>query len=180
MNQKETEALCAELEYRQQPTELNPQILKNVFKETSLKPDLQVDILNFWRKIRSLLQQSLEWIWKQKIEMSFATSVLVAVVVLLRVIPLEPQPKVKSPLLIPQQIVVSNPQATAQTLQTDLAKLDIVATLKTLGEVWIVEVVNLSTDNPEDLSALLTKHELVLPPPSDESGLKIRIVAKSR
>ncbi len=177
MNQEESEnqALYAELEYRQQPIELNPQILKNVFKETSLKPDWQVEIINFWQNIRSLLQQF--FVRKWNVGVSVMAS-LVAVIFLIKMIPMDPQPIVRGSPLIPQQIAVSNPQATAQTLQTDLAKLGIVATLKTVDEGWIVEVVDLSTDNPAALSALLKKHELLLPPLSNESGLKIRIVVK--
>ncbi|MDM8566153.1 hypothetical protein QUF74_10945 [Candidatus Halobeggiatoa sp. HSG11] len=176
MNQKESEnqALHAELEYRQQPIELNPQILKNVFKETGLKPDWQVDIINFWRKISSSLKP--DW----KVGVSVMAS-LVAVVFLIKMIPPEqPQPIVKSPPSIPQQIAVSNPQATSQTLQIELTKLGIVAELKTVDNGWMVKIVNLSTDNPEALSALLTKHDLVLPPPNGESGLKIRVVAEER
>ena len=180
MNQEESEnqALRAELEYRQQPTELNPKILKNVFKETGLKPDWQVDIINFWRKVSYTLQQFLEWSWKWKIGTSITASLL-AVVFLIKMIALEPQPVVKSPPSIPQQMAVSNPHATAQTLQTELAKLGIVATMKTIDNGLIVEVIDLSTDNPESLSALLKKYEISLPPPG-ESDLKIRIVISGR
>ena len=176
MNQEESEALRAELEYRQQPVELNPQILKNVFKETSLKLDWQVYIIDFWRKISYSLQQFLEWILIWKVETSFMMiSVLMAIVI---IPPLEP--KLKSPPSIPQQIAVSNPQATAQTLQIELAKLGIIAKLKTVDDDWIVEVIDLSTDNLEALSALLKKYDLVLPSPGDESGLKIRILTNGR
>ena len=193
MNQEESEALRAELEYRQQPVELNPQILKNVFKETGLKPDWQVDIIHFWRKIiMQPLELMREWgvgiikarpanattnvlIWEWGVVIS--ASILVVMVLWLTI--LKPQPIVKSPPSIPQQIAVSNPQATAQTLQIDLAKLGIDAKLKTIDDDWIVEVIDLSTDNPEALSTLLTKHELTLPPPG-ESGLKIRILVSGR
>lgn len=95
--------------------------------------------------------------------------------VLFQVIPLEPEPRVKSSPLIPQELMVSNPQVTVQTLKADLEKLGIVATVKTLDEGWMLEVTNLSTDSPEALSTLLQDYKLRLPPPS-ESGLKVRVV----
>ncbi len=174
MNQEKSEALRAELGYRQHPIELNPQMLKNVFKETGLKPDWQVDVINFWQKIYSLLQQSLEWVWERKVGMSFATSMLVAVVVLLPMLS-EPELRPKT-FLVPPKIVAFNPQLTAQTLQAELAELGIAATMRAVDEVWIVEAVDLSTDNPDALSALLDEHKLVLP--LGESGLKVRIVAE--
>jgi len=177
MNQedKENQALRAELEYRQQPIGLNPQILQNVFKETGLKPDWQVDVVNFWQKLNLPIQRFSSFLWEWRVGMSFATSVLVAVVVLFQVIPLEPEPRVKSSPLIPQELMVSNPQITVQTLKADLEKLGIVATVKEFNEGWMLEITNLSTDNPEALSALLQDYKLRLPPPG-ESGLRVRVV----
>jgi len=184
MNQedKETQALRAELEYRLQPIELNPQILQNVFKKTDLKPDWYVDFFNLWQKLILPVQrfswQFLEWIWTRRVGMSFATSVLMVVVLIKLLIPYityEPVPRVKSPPLILPELVVSNPQETAQTLKADLAKLGIVATVKTFDKGWMIEIVNLSTDNLDALSALLTEYKLKLPPPG-ESGLRILVV----
>ena len=67
MNQEErqNEVLCAELEYRQQSVNLNPQILQKAFEENFNKP-------NIWQKLHLFVQKFLQW----KIGLSFATSVL--------------------------------------------------------------------------------------------------------
>ena len=106
--------------------------------------------------------------------MSFATSVLVAVVVLLQVMPLEPgtiEPvgTTMKGSFTPQELVVSDPQVTAQTLRADLAKLGLVAIVKSVSEGWMVEVVDLSVDSPEDLFVLLQEYELELPAPGEVS-----------
>ncbi|HIE02128.1 MAG TPA: hypothetical protein EYP59_17895 [Thiotrichaceae bacterium] len=177
MNQedKENQALAAELAYRRQPIDLNPKILKNVFKETGLKPDWQVDLVNFGQKLLLPVQRLSSFLWEWKIGVSFATSVLVAIALLFQVMPPEPVPIPKD-FVMPQELVVSNPQLTAQTLKTELAKLGIVATVKEIDDGWIVEVANLSTDRPAELSDWLKAYKLRLPPPG-ESGLMILVVA---
>jgi hypothetical protein len=127
------------------------------------------------------LSQIAAFLWEWRIGMSFATSVLVAVLVLLQVMPLEPGTPVGTTVKgssAPQELVVSEPQITAQTLRADLAKLGLVATVKSVSEGWMVEVVDLSVDNPEVLFVLLQEYELELPAPGD-SGLRILVVMKS-
>lgn len=174
MNQedKENQALAAELAYRRQPIELNPQILKNVFKETGLKPDWQVDLIHFGQKLLLPVQRLSSFLWEWKIGVSFATSVLLAVVLVFQLMPPEPVPIPKD-FVMPQELVVSNPQLTAQTLKTELAKLGIVATVKEIDDGWIVEVANLSTDRPAELSDWLKKHQLILP---KRGGLQVLVV----
>jgi len=180
MNQeeKENQALQAELEYRLQPIELNPQILQNVFKKTGAKPDKYVDFVNFLKKLSLPVQQFSSFLWeRRRIGVSFATSVLVIFVFIKLLIPPEPEPRERSFPSAAQKLVVPNPQVTAQTLKTDLEKFGIVATVKKSDEDWIVEVINLSADNLKYLPDLLKKYKLKLPPPG-ENGLKVRIVAK--
>ena len=179
MNQedKKTQALRAALEYRQLQIELNPQILQNVFKATGLKPEEPADLVTFWQRLIGSIQQFLSFLWKRKVRIAFATSILVVVVVLFQIIPPEPEPILKGSPLAPQELVVSNPQVTAQTLKADLAKLGIIATVKVHDESWMVEVTDLSTDNPQALFVLLKEYQLELPQPG-ENSLKVRVVAK--
>ncbi|EDN71275.1 hypothetical protein BGP_6040 [Beggiatoa sp. PS] len=165
-DERQNEALWAELEYRQQPVKLNPQILQRAFEKNFNKP-------NVWQKLYDLIPQFLNWQG-----LSVAVSMLVVVVVLL----MPSEPIVKNPLgsqvkgsLVPQSLVVSNPQVTAQNLQLDLAKFGIVATMEESNESWMVEVADLSTDNPENLFILLQQYQLKLPSPG-ESGLVVQIV----
>ena len=101
-----------------------------------------------------------------------------AVVVLLVL----PEPVVKNPLgpqvkgsLVPQSLVVSDPQVTAQSFKFDLAKLGIIANVKESNDGLVIEVADLSTNNPDNLFVLLQKYELKLPSP-DESSLIVQIV----
>ncbi len=165
-DERQNEALWAELEYRQQPVKLNPQILQRAFEKNFNKS-------NVWQKLYGLVPQFLNWQG-----LSVAVSMLVVVVVLL----MPSEPIVKNPLdpqvkgsLVPQSLVVSNPQVTAQNLQLDLAKLGIVATMEESNDSWMVEVADLSTDNPEALFVLLQKYGLGLPSPG-KSSLIIRVI----
>jgi hypothetical protein len=148
-------------------------------------------------KSPSLVSQNAAFLWNWRIGMSFASFLLVAVVILLQVMPLEPWPielgsilkSLSRPLMplepepivkgssAPQELVVSKPQLTAQTLQADLTQLGLVATMKSVDKGWMVEVVDLSIDNPEALFILLQKYKLKLPAPGEES-LKVRVMAK--
>jgi hypothetical protein len=129
----------------------------------------------------SLVSQIVAFLWEWRIGMSFATLLLVTVVILWQVMPLEPGSIEPGPIVkgssAPQELVVSNPQVTAQTLQADLSKLGLIATIKSVDKGWMVEVVDLSIDNPEALFVLLQEYELELPAPGEES-LRVRVVAK--
>ncbi len=160
------DALWAELEYRQQPVKLNPQILQRAFEENFNKPSV-------WQKLYGLVPQLSNWK-----SLSVATSILAVMVILF----MPPEPVVKNPLglqvkgsVVPQSLMVSEPQVTAQNLQLDLAKLGIVANVKNTDYGWLVEVANLSTDNPEDLFVLLQNYKLNLPSPG-ENGFVVRVV----
>jgi len=164
----ENQALQAELAYRQQPIELNPKILHNILKKTGLKPDQPV-------KKRSPVPRFSSFLWEWRFGLSFATSVLLAVVVLFQVMPPEPVPRQKDFVITPE-LVASNPQETAHTLKAELKQLGIVATVKAIDDGWIVEVENLSTDRPDALSDWLKKHQLILLPKG--GGLKVLVVAE--
>ncbi|MDM8564223.1 hypothetical protein QUF74_01060 [Candidatus Halobeggiatoa sp. HSG11] len=165
-DERRNEALRAELEYRQLPVKLNPQILQRAFEENFNKPSI-------WQKLYGLVPQFSNWKG-----LSVATSILAVVVILL--MPLEPV--VKNPLgpqvkgsSVPQSLMVSEPQVTAQNLKVDLAKLGIIANVKNTDDGWMVEVADLSTDNPDALFVLLQNYKLNLPSPG-ESSLIVQIV----
>ncbi len=132
----------------------------------------------------SLLSRFTTFLWKWRIGVSSTVvASLVMIMVIISIIPpseqgtIEPEPIVRG-AFSPQELVVSEPQVTARTLRADLAKLGFVATLKSVNEGWMVEVVDLSTGNPEDLFVLLDEYEeLELPSPGDRS-LRILVMAK--
>jgi hypothetical protein len=175
---REARALRAELEFRSSQPELNPQILKNVFAVTGLKP--KIPKMSFWEKLGSLFRRqpsklSTEWLSTEwKIGLSFATSVLVGVIILYQVTtPLPPQPK--DFFSVPQALTVANPQTKAEELKTALAKLGITATVIERNNAWIVEASDLSTSTPSALSALLEEYDLLVPV---DNHLIVRITAK--
>ena len=178
---REAQALRMELEFRQNPP--NPQILKNIFEATGLEPGWRRDLKNLLKKISHSFQSVFRW----KLTLPFpavATVALLLVIIPLVVIPRiipkqEPNiiaiPKTFS---VPQELTVSNPQAKAEALTIGLAKLGISITLVKKNEVWIVDVADLSTENPDALSTLLQKHNLKRLPPPMANHLSVHISAK--
>jgi hypothetical protein len=172
----EFQALRTEPEIHHPP---NPQILKNIFKATGLEPGWRRDLKNIWKQISHSFQSLLRW----KLTLPFPAVAAVALLLLI-VIPLiipEQEPNMigipkTSPVL--QELTVSNPQASAEALTIGLAKLGITVTLVKNNEVWIVEVADLSADNPGALSTLLKKHHLKRLPPPRENQLSVYISAK--
>jgi hypothetical protein len=77
--------------------------------------------------------------------------------------------------LVAQELMVSNPQAEAEALTIGLAKLGIIVSLVKEEAVWIVDVSDLSTDNPDALSTLLEKHRLDRLPPPMVDQLRVHI-----
>ena len=70
-DERQNEALWAELEYRQQPIKLNPRILQRAFEENFNKPSV-------WQKLYDLVPPFSNWKG-----LSVATSILAVVVILL-------------------------------------------------------------------------------------------------
>ncbi|RKZ85608.1 MAG: hypothetical protein DRR19_16120 [Candidatus Parabeggiatoa sp. nov. 1] len=170
---REALALQAELAFRREQPVLNPQILENVFAATGLKP--KKPKIRFWEKLGLFFRQKPpKLLWEWKVGLSFATSILVGVIILYQVTtPLSP--RTKDWFSVPQALTVPSPQTTAEELKTALAKLGIAATVIEQNEAWIVEVSDLSTSTPSALSALLEEYDLLLPV---ENNLIVRITVK--
>jgi hypothetical protein len=169
----EANALRAELAYRHNPPTLNPKILDNVLAQLPpVKPSLWEVLQNIWTDIWSKL-------WEQRIPIgaAMATSVLIVIAIWQIIIP-QPVPRpdfIAKPLATSQTLKVANPQATAKELKMALEQLGISATIIQKNEVWILEVLDLSTNNPEELSTLLEKYDLVRLPAPEENLLTVRI-----
>jgi hypothetical protein len=183
LNFREAQTLQTEQEFRRNPPP-NPKILKNIFKATGLEPGWRRDLKNILKKISHLFQSLFRW----KLTLPFPAVVTVALllviispVIMQFVIP-QPEPNIiaipKTLPSIPQELIESNPQATAEALTIGLAKLGISISLVKEDEVWIVEVADLSTDNPDALSTLLHKHSLKRLPPPMANHLSVHISAK--
>ncbi|RKZ50533.1 MAG: hypothetical protein DRR00_14920 [Candidatus Parabeggiatoa sp. nov. 3] len=172
----EAQALRMELEARRNPP--NPQILKNVFKATGLEPGWRRDLKTIWQKIAELFQS----LWQLRLPFP---AVAVTVVLLLVIMPVvkpfltsTPEPNIiaiPKSSLVAQELMVSNPQAEAEALTIGLAKLGIIVSLVKEEAVWIVDVSDLSTDNPDALSTLLEKHRLDRLPPPMVDQLRVHI-----
>ena len=175
----EAQALRMELEARRNPP--NPQILKNILKATGLEPGWRRDLKMIWQKIAELFQS----LWQLRLPFP---AVAVTVVLLLVIIPVVKPPLTSTPepniiaipksLPVPQELMVSNPEAEAEALTIGLAKLGIIVSLVKEEAVWIVDVSDLSTDNPDALSTLLEKHRLDRLPPPMVDQLRVHILAK--
>lgn len=166
----------------------NPQILKNIFKATGLEPGWKRDLRNIWRKVFLFIQSLLSW------KVTLPVPAVAMVGLLLVIIPLVMPPIISKPTLsepekniiaipktlspVPQELLVSNSQATAEALTIGLAKLGIIVTLVKEEEVWIVDIADLSTANPEALSTLLEKHRLIQLPPPMANQLRVYILDK--
>jgi len=184
LNFREAQTLRTAPEFRQKPP--NPKILKNVFKATGLEPEWRWNLKNILKKISHLFQSL--FIWKLTLPfpaviMGALLLVTISPVIMQIVIPPIPKPepniiaipKTKYPV---QELIVSNPQATAEALTIGLAKLGISITLVKEDEVWKVGIADLSTDNPDALSTLLQKHRLKRLPPPMTNHLSVHISAK--
>ncbi|HID98822.1 MAG TPA: hypothetical protein EYP59_00840 [Thiotrichaceae bacterium] len=177
---REAQALRMELEARRNPP--NPEILKNVFKATGLEPGWRRDLKTIWQKIAELFQS----LWQFRLPFpAVAVTVALLLVIMPVVKPLmtsTPEPNIiiaipkSSP--VPQERMVSNPQAEAEALTMGLAKLGIPVSLVKEEGLWIVDVADLSTDNPDALSTLLEKHGLERLPPPMTHQLRVHILAK--
>jgi len=190
LNFRKEQALQTEPEFCNPP---NPQILKNVFKATGLGADEaqppQFEWLQYLKDIgQKIISDFLLPIlrWKLTLPLPVAATVALLLVIAPLVIqPLiisEPEPNIigtpKTLSAVSQELTVSNPQAKAEALIIGLAKLDIVVTVVTEEEVWIIEVTDLSTANPAALATLLQKHELKRLPPPMANQLNVQISAK--
>jgi hypothetical protein len=175
----EAQALRMELEARRNPPNPpNPQILKNILKATGLEPGWRRDLKTILKKIAELFQS----LWQLRLPFP---AVAVTVVLLLVIMPLvkplptsTPEPNIiaiPKSSLVAQELMVSNPQAEAEALTIGLAKLGIIVSLVKEEAVWIVDVSDLSTDNPDALSALLEKHSLDRLPPPMVDQLRVHI-----
>ncbi len=176
---REAEALRMELEARRNPP--NPEILKAIFKATGLEPGWRRDLKTIWQKIVDLFQS----LWQFRLPFP---AVAVTVALLLVIMPVlkplmtstpEPNMIIAIPKSSPvsQEIMVSNPEAEAEALTMGLAKRGIPVSLVKEEGLWIVDVADLSTDNPDALSTLLEKHGLERLPPPMSNQLRVHIGA---
>ena len=191
---REAQALRMELKFRKEQAlqavpefsnPPNPQILKNVFKATGLKPGWLQYLKDIGQKIISdFLQPILRW--KLTLPLPVAATVapllVIAPLVIQQLIISKPEPNIigtpKTLSPVSQELTVSNPQAKAEALTIGLAKLGIVVTVVAEEEVWIVDVADLSTANPAALATLLRKHELKRLPPPLANQLNVQISAE--
>jgi hypothetical protein len=165
----ETNALRAELAYRRNPPPLNSKILENILAQL---PPVKSSL---WEVFKN---QTKAWLksWERplSIGVAVAASVLMIVVILQIIIPpSEPDYRIKAGA-ISQSLLAPNPQAKAHELKMALEQLGISVKVVQDEAVWIVQTTDLSNINSENLTTLLAKYDLLLPPPP-ETQLIVRI-----
>lgn len=167
----EAKALRVELECRRNPSQVNPNILENILAKTGLKPPPLPPTL--WERLQEFLFSLPKWFWGWRVGLSFATSILISIIVLDSIIPSEP--KMKDPEPIPQNVTASNPQAKAKELEMALENIGISVLVRKRDKDWIVKTVPLSKENSPALSDLLEQFDssLVLPPIGEPLVIRI-------
>lgn len=167
----EAKALRVELECRRNPSQVNPKILENILATTGLKA-LPLPPTP-WERLQELLLSFPKWFWEWRVGLSFATSVLIAIIIIDGIIPSEPQ--FKDSESIPQNVTASNPQAKAEELKMALEKIGIAVTVTKRNGDRIIKTANLSKDTSSALSDLLKQFDsrLVLPPVGEPLVVRI-------
>jgi hypothetical protein len=162
----EAEALRAVLQCRLHPPQLNPNILDKVIvqlqKEGLLKPNPGwIDWLRgrFPKGIR-FPSKTPQWSWQWKTGLSFAFSLLIAVIILPPFLK-SPAPELTNRGTSPYCVLSdANPQTRVAQLQTELAKIGVSkTTLTTRGSTQRidVDVTGLSSSNAAELEVFLKK-----------------------
>jgi hypothetical protein len=181
---EDEEALQAELKYRQQPIKLNQQILKNICKETDLKPDKYVDFVNFWQKLQEHYTCNNSYfltLKRNKIYLLALILILIlALIILFQIISINESLNKKDDVsvikgnTVPLELLSDNPKKTADELKEELAECGYSAIISNDDDIYIVEVESLIGGNSLALFEVLYKYDLILPPSDPKFKINIR------